>query len=41
VWTAALLGGFYFSHFRLAINVIGVDAKGTMNRAVKALKVRR
>lgn len=35
---SSLLGGFFFKHFLLACNVIGVDAKGTMNRAVKALK---
>ena len=27
---SALLGGFYFHHYRLAVNVIGADAKGTM-----------
>ncbi len=35
---SALLGGFYFHHFRLAVNVIGGEARGTMNRAVQALK---
>jgi len=35
---SGLLGGFYFKHFRLASNVIGSDARGTMRRAVKALK---
>ena len=35
---SGLLGGFYFKHFRLAANVIGSDAKGTMRRAVQALK---
>jgi threonine/homoserine efflux transporter RhtA len=36
---AGLLGGFYYAHYRLAANVIGQQAKGTMNRAVQALKV--
>jgi hypothetical protein len=35
---SALLGGFYFNHFRLAVNVIGGEARGTMNRAVAALQ---
>ncbi len=35
---SALLGGFYYKHFLLASNVIGLGAKGTMNRSVKALK---
>ncbi len=35
---SGLLGGFYFKHFRLASNVIGSDAKGTMRRAVQGLK---
>jgi tryptophan 2,3-dioxygenase len=35
---SGLLGGFYFKHFRLASNVIGSDARGTMRRAVQGLK---
>ncbi|EWM23873.1 nematode resistance hs1pro1 protein [Nannochloropsis gaditana] len=38
---SALLGGFYFNHFRLAVNVIGGEARGTMNRAVAALQSTR
>lgn len=33
-----LLGGFFFGHFCLAANVIGSDARGTMQRAVSGLK---
>ena len=36
---SGLLGGFYFKHYCLASNVIGTQAKGTMNKAVKMLKV--
>ncbi|KAL4539440.1 hypothetical protein Ndes2437B_g02184 [Nannochloris sp. 'desiccata'] len=36
---SGLLGGFYFKHFRLASNVIGSDARGTMRRAVQGLKI--
>lgn len=32
-------GGFYYKHYCLAANVIGSEAKGTMRRAVAALKV--
>ena len=35
---SALLGGFYFKHFRLAETVIGSRGKGTMQRAVQGLK---
>ncbi len=35
---SALLGGFYYRHFMLASNVIGTNAKGTMHKAVAALK---
>ncbi|EFN57798.1 hypothetical protein CHLNCDRAFT_143159 [Chlorella variabilis] len=33
-----LLGGFFYRHFCLATNVIGSEARGTMKRAVAALK---
>ena len=33
-----LLGGFYYKHYCLATNVIGSAARGTMKRAVSALK---
>lgn len=36
---SALLGGFYFNHFRLATNVLGGQGKGTMHKAVAALQV--
>jgi len=35
---SALLGGFYYKHYLLATNVIGSEARGTMQRAVQALK---
>jgi tryptophan 2,3-dioxygenase len=35
---SALLGGFYYRHYRLAQHVIGSDSRGTMKRAVAALK---
>ena len=35
---SGLLGGFYYKHFCLAANVIGSEARGTMRRAVAALK---
>jgi tryptophan 2,3-dioxygenase len=35
---SALLGGFYFKHYRLATHVIGSESRGTMKRAVAALK---
>jgi len=35
---SGLLGGFYYKHFCLASNVIGTQAKGTMNKSVGALK---
>ncbi len=35
---SALLGGFYYKHFMLASNVIGSQAKGTMNKSVQALR---
>lgn len=33
-----LLGGFFYRHYCLATNVIGSEARGTMKRAVAALK---
>lgn len=35
---SAILGGFYYRHYSLAVNVIGSASRGTMNRSVKALK---
>lgn len=35
---SGLLGGFYYKHYLLATNVIGSAARGTMQRAVGALK---
>lgn len=35
---SGLLGGFYYKHYCLATNVIGSEARGTMSRAVAALK---
>lgn len=32
------MASFYYDHYSLAANVIGPEARGTMNRAVKALK---
>jgi selenocysteine lyase/cysteine desulfurase/tryptophan 2,3-dioxygenase len=36
---SGLLGGFYYKHYCLASNVIGTGARGTMNKAVKMLKI--
>lgn len=33
-----MLGGFFFKHFLLATNVIGLGARGTMGKMVTALK---
>ena len=33
----SILGGFYYRHFSLAVNVIGSASRGTMNRSVAAL----
>jgi hypothetical protein len=33
-----LVSGFYYGHYCLATAVIGLEAKGTMHRAVSALK---
>ncbi|KAL4425507.1 hypothetical protein ABPG75_009523 [Micractinium tetrahymenae] len=38
VLETGLLGGFYYKHYCLATNVIGSEARGTMRRAVQALK---
>ena len=35
---SAIIGGFYYKHFLLATNVLGMSAKGTTNKTVKSLK---
>jgi tryptophan 2,3-dioxygenase len=35
---SAIIGGFYYKHFLLATNVLGMSAKGTTNKTVMSLK---